>query len=381
MPPAIAEEIRQILASPIDWDFLLFEAGCHSVTPLLCRQLSSVAAGVLDPSRLQQLKDTSRAFALRNLILSAELVSVIERLASQGVQAVPYKGPVLAIQAYEDFALREFEDLDIIVRQRDIPRANDAVVSLGYRAKFPWVVSGEAPARVVPAEYIYRDETRRIMVELHTERTLRHFPRPANIDDLASRLAPISVSGHDVQTFSPEDTLLLLSIHGSKHFWEQLSWIADIAEFVQAYPNLDWKRLLHQADATRANRVLAISMALAERLFGCPLPAEALLRIHADREAGPIAEEISARLLARDPREPGAIARFHLRRHMLSGFFEGWRYSLRLATQPSEEDWSPTASTVLAPLSPLLRPFRLLRKYSTSPVSRRESIETKKASN
>jgi Uncharacterised nucleotidyltransferase len=378
--PAIAEEIREILAGPIDWDFLLFEAGNHSVTPLLCRQLIS-AADLLDPDRLEQLKQTSRAFAMRNLVLSAELIRVVDRLRSEGVYAIPYKGAVLASQAYGDIALREFEDLDIILRQGEISKANEAMVSLGYLPKYPWVVSGNTAARVVPAEYIYRDEPRRMMVELHTELTLRHFPVPPDIDDLATRLTTVSVSGHDVRTFAAEDMLLLLCVHGSKHFWEQLSWIADIAEFVQVYPNLDWSGVLRRADTMRARRMLAISLALARDLFGCSFPAVLSQSALNDSVGDSIAAQIERRLLARAGREPDAFARFHLRRQMLTGWAEGWRYSLRLATLPSEEDWSPGLPSVLGPLSGLMRPLRLVRKYGAAPASPGESVAAKKASN
>lgn len=377
-----AEEVRQLLRSPIDWDFLLLEAANHSVTPLLCRQLSLVASDLLDPARLKRLKETGRGYAMRNLILSAELVTVMNLFQSEGLQAIPYKGPVLAAQLYGDVALREFGDLDIIVRQRDMAKANEIMVGLGYRPKFPGILSAGAAASLAPGEYDYRDESRRMMVELHTERTLRHFPVPADIDDLATRLAAVPVGGHDLQTFSPEDTFLLLSIHGSKHFWEQLSWIADLAAFVQAYPHLDWDQVFHRAQSMRASRMVAVSLALAFRFFE-PLPNEVMTRVRSDSMANLIASQIEHRLLARAPGQLGAIARFHLRRHMLEGQFEGWRYSLRLATQPSDDDWSAMRlPPVLAPLYAALRPLRLLRKYGASgTASSRGSMASKNASN
>jgi Uncharacterised nucleotidyltransferase len=383
VPASIAEEIRHLVCSPLDWDLLFREAANHSLTPVLCHQLSAIASDPLDPARLQQLDDISRTFAIRNLALAAELFTTLNQLQSADAQAIPYKGPVLAVQAYSDIALREFEDLDIILRQRDIPKANEVMIGLGYRPKFPWILSANASASFAPGEYAYRNDARHMMVELHTERTLRHFPLSADIDGLTSRLVAISIAGQHLQTFSAEDTLLLLCIHGSKHFWQQLSWIADIAEFVLSHPRIDWDQVSSRARAMRANRMLAVSLLIALRLFEPLLPPDVLARLRSDSEANAIAEQIEHRLLSATPTEPSAVGRFHLRRHMLEGWLEGWRYSMRLATLPSDDDWSAMRlPAFLAPLHAAFRPFRLLRKYRPSPATPSHgSIATKKASN
>ena len=64
------------------------------------------------------------------------------------------------------------------------------------------------------------------MVELHTEITLRHFPIKPDLDVFIRNLATVCVSDRDIPTFTAEDLLPMLCIHGSKDFWERLSWIA-----------------------------------------------------------------------------------------------------------------------------------------------------------
>lgn len=382
----IAEEIRGLLDSPIDWDLLFREAANHALTPLLCRQLPLIASSALESHQVRQLRDTAHAIALRNLALTAELFTIINRFASAGVEALPYKGPVLAAQAYGDISLREFQDLDLILRQHDIDKANEVMLGLGYQPKFPWILSGGRKASFVPGEYNYRNDARDIMVELHTERTLRHFPLPPGIDDLASRAVAVSVGGQNLRTFSPEDTLLLLSVHGAKDLWQQLSWVVDIAEFVQVPPALDWDKVFARARTTRTRRMLAITLLLAVRLFDAPLPPDVRGRVDSDSEAAAIARRIENQLLSGAPLDLRAGARFHLRRHMLEGRLEGWRYALRLATIPSEDDWSAMRlPPLLAPLHVALRPLRMLRKYpqvtAVTEAAPPGSISHKKASN
>jgi hypothetical protein len=367
MPPAVASEIRSLTAGPLKWDSLLADASCHSVTPLLAKQLSAIAGDALSPAQLKQLKDLTRVTAVRNLAFTAQLIAIMDLFRSEGLQAIPYKGPVLAAQAYGDFALREFEDLDLILRQKDMPEANRLVTSLGYRAKYPWTLSLDAAASLIPGEYCYRSESRRMLIELHTERTLRHFPLPPDIDSLGERLVRVSLGGHVIETFGPEDGLSLLCIHGSKDFWERLSWIADVAEFVQAHPRLDWDQVIRRAESLRGLRMLHLGLALAIGFFDLPLPGEILRRVEADEIAGILAGEIELRIFHDGANSLGAARRFWFRRRMLEGIFEGWRYSARLTVSPAEEDWEMIRlPRALAPLYVALRPLRLLLKYGVS---------------
>ncbi len=364
--PALATEIRKLAGTPLDWDFLVTTAAENSILPLVARQLSAVAADIVPPSQLERLKNGARANALRCLLLTAELIKITDLLRAHGIQAMPYKGPVLAVEAYGDVTLREFDDLDIILRQRDMAKANEVMQGVGYSPRFPWIFAS-GRSSVIPGEYNYRDEERRLIVELHTEWTLRHFPIRPDLDDLARRLVSVTLSGHEIQTFGPEDMLPILCIHGSKDFWERISWIADISEFVQLHPKLDWDQVFRRAEALRAGRMLSIGLALAASLLAAPLPDDVSTRVQSDTVAAAVASEIAQIHLTRESRERDAAARFHFRRRMVGGTFAGWRYSMRLATDPADEDGAMMQlPRPLAPLYAVLRPLRLLRKYGSS---------------
>jgi hypothetical protein len=362
--PALADKIRTLASTPLDWDYVLSEAAENSIIPLVERQLNAIASDAIPPESLAQLKSASRANTVRCLFLTAELNKILDLFAAADILAIPYKGQVLAQQAYGDFTLREFEDLDIILRQRDLPRAHEIILSLGYLAKFPWILSPGAAASLVPGEYNYRDIERRIMVELHTELTLRHFPVVPDLDNYSSRLVTVNLSGREVRTFCPEDVLPILCIHGSKDFWERLSWIADISELVQAHPQLDWDEVRRRAEKLQAQRMLHLGLMLASSLLEAPLPPEILKIASSDASVVEVTREVETRLLSRHLPRFDAAARFHFRRRLIPGALASWRYAIRLAVVPAEEDWMMVRlPPALAPLYIALRPLRLLRKY------------------
>jgi hypothetical protein len=362
-----AEEILRLLGLSLDWEFVLSAAAEHGVAPLLLRNLSSLGANAVPAAQLASLKDHVRAVSVRALVLTAELIRILDALAAAGIQAIPYKGPVLAAQAYGDVALREFEDIDLVLRQRDIAAADRVLISAGYSREFPSIFAPAERSSLIPGEYNYRDRERQLIVELHTERTLRHFPAPPDLDALALRLASVCLSGHDLRTFSPEDTLVFLCVHGSKDFWQRLVWVADVAEFIGSHPQIDWEQVYSFADAVRARRMLHLGLALADRLFQISLPDDVRSRVRADATAGGIAAQMQQSLLGRTAPPLGARATFDYRRHIVPGALAGFRYALRLATAPAAEDWqSMRLPRPLAPLYAALRPLRLLKKYGGS---------------
>jgi Uncharacterised nucleotidyltransferase len=329
--------------------------------------LTANAASAIPAAAREQLKNTCRANTVRCLYLTADLLQILKLFREHEIPALPYKGPVLAAQAYGDVALREFDDLDIILRQRDIPRAHEVILSLGYKPKFDWILSPELTSSLVPGEYNYRDEPRHAMVELHTEITLRHFPVKPDLDYFVARRAPVRLSDHEVLTFTPEDLLPMLCIHGSKDFWERFSWVADVAELIQSHPNLDWNEIIRVTKSLRAERMVHTGLALAQGLLRAPLPSEILQRVQADRTACEIADEMQQMLLSRPAQTLDTAGRLRYRRRMLAGFFAGWGYVVRLAVVPAEEDWAMMRlPRALAPLYIALRPFRLLRKYGAA---------------
>jgi hypothetical protein len=364
LDPPLAEEITKLLELELDWGYILDEAEENSITPLVGRHLHAIATNAVPSAAAERLKNVCRANTIRCLFLSAELIKILDLFRSYGIQGIPYKGPALAVQAYGDVTLREFEDLDIILRQSDLPKAHEVMLGLGYRPKFDWILSPGAAASTVPGEYNYRDEKRRLMVELHTELTLRHFPKAPDLDEFSQRLVSVKLNDQEVRTFPVEDGLPILCIHGAKDFWERFSWIADISELVRRYENLDWDVTIRRARALSAERMFNLGLSLAAELLDTPVPSEILQRVQADRVAADVTSEITNRLMSRSYRTLDAPGRFNFRRRMVPGTFEGWRYAMRLSVVPAEEDWQMMRLPgPLAPLYIALRPFRLLKKY------------------
>ena len=359
--PGVADEIRSLIAGPLDWDRVLSAAAENAVAPLLERQLHAVAPSALAPPQKDRLAAMNREGALRALRLMAALLEILDALETHRVNPLPYKGPVLALKSYGDLSLRDFGDVDILVAQRAVAKVHETMIRLGYRLS----VAGLAPnaaSPLVPGEYKYRRDHCGSIVEFHTERTLRHFPVAPDLEDFARRGDCMVISGREIRTLCPEDTLVALCIHGAKDFWARLLWVADVSRIMETQ-GLDWDAVFRRAESLRAQRMLWLGMMLAEGIFDARIPREFAKQAGGDATARAMALQITRRLLRSDPEPLSATASFAFRRCSVPGTMAGWRYAMRLATEPAQDDLQAVPlARPLRPLYALLRPFRLLAK-------------------
>ena len=355
LAPRNAATLDELLGLPLDWDEVLAEARRHGVTPLVHRHLSGRAEVPAAP--LAELGTYARRNAVHNLLLSKELLRVLGKLEGAGVRAVPYKGPTLAVAAYGDVALRSFQDLDVIVRPNEFEPALDALQTSSYAL----VESAEGRFHAT-----LKHEATGVLLELHRDVVRRErFPTGLELAAMWESLTEVGLLGQKVPSFAPEDTLLLLCLHGAKHEWQGLVWLCDLAEYLRAHPSLDWDRVLQQAERARVTRVLLLGLALAEHVLAAPLPETVQCLVKGDRSLPGLQAAIIVRFYEdANLLERGALP-YRLRAGMRSRLGDKLpvykSFAARLL-RPNEQDKQVVKLPKrLEPLYYLVRPLRLLK--------------------
>jgi len=356
------QKLASLLRST-DGDRLLVLAEEHGVIGHLAGCLRKLHEDSVPPGIRRALADRQRAQIFSSLRLTAELFGLLELFSSQGIGALVVKGPVLAVQAYGDPAMRSYGDLDMLVRQCDIRRAAELMSAAGYA---PTVSLTTIDAGKIPGQYLFSKPHSKIIVELHNDHTLRYFPRRLPLEEFFARQIRVRVDGHDVSALSVEDELVLICIHGAKHFWERLAWIADVAALVSRQSGINWERVADSAVAVGAERMLHTGLRLASDLLKAPLPDRVQAVVQADVAAAHLSKQCSKWLPAAGCTPPGLFERALFRVRMRGGFISGPAYLLRLSLWPTEEDWMDASGTEAKRhgfLDSVRRPFRLVRKY------------------
>ena len=369
MNPEMVERVKDMLRGNIDWGVLISAAELHGLRPLLCRHLNSLCPELVPKDVLAGLYKHFMMNAARNLGLTAELLRILALFESHGIAAIPFKGPVAAISIYGDLALREFDDLDILVQQESLSRAEQIISSQGYRPEIRVPRAQRQLHLRTDCEKAYIREDATCRVELHWLIAAHCFPFPIDIEKVWKRHRYIQLGDARVRSFSPEDTLLILCAHGAKHLWDRLELICSVAEFIRVQLDIEWQQLLTRARETRVRHILSLGLLLAHEILGAELPEKILDTVRRDSAARKLAMRVREKLFRGDPNSERELEQYVFYRRLADRWRDGMLVLPKAVFTPSAPDWDLVElPPLLAPLYYPLRVFRLLKKYALDPA-------------
>jgi hypothetical protein len=357
--------------------------------PLLYRHLYTRYGGTIPKDVLAALRHHYSRNAAANLVLTRDLLKISALFAGNDIPALPFKGPTLAGGVYGDLSLREAGDLDILIRETDVRQATDLLLANGYRRLAEHDDLGE-PAHLGAhweAQFARDDGTVGVelqwRIEPHWEvgRKSRKtaIASPLRPERLWERRQALPLPGAAVATphLSPEDLLLILCVHGTKHLWTRLAWICDVAETVRAYPDLNWERVFRMARETDSERMLHLGLHLANDLLASALPDPIASRLSADPTTSALARQVQVWLFRDTAPTLREEFRFHRQirkqlRSRLSYYRHYFRVGARTVLTPNEKDRAGLSlPPFLSFMYYLLRPIRLVRGGVSAGLARR----------
>jgi Uncharacterised nucleotidyltransferase len=369
----IRDRAGSLLRQQLDWEYLARTAYDNAVLPLFYSNLRKHFPNAISQPTLHPLRIRFRDHVKHNFLLTAELLKLLGEFETRGIRAVPFKGPVLAAMAYGDLSLRQFSDLDILVRREDVEHARSIILSRGFK---PWGKSTDVPDAVYLRSRhadTYVTEDGSVTIDLHWRFVQSEYSVEFEPEHLWKRLEPISLGGRTIPCLKCDDLFLYLCIHGSKHCWERLGWICDISEIVRAWPQLDWNSLLRRANALNIERVVLLALKLAQDLLDTPLPEGVATRIDKDPALEKLSHLVLKKLFTQQSQSPISLATtsFQFRiRTRLQDRLPYLMYSLHMAVTPNEHDLKLLRLPGF--LYFLYYPLRTLRLATAYAFSRRE---------
>ena len=282
-----AEHLAASLRHDLDWTYLVQIAREHGVMPPLYRSLTASGPDAAPAAVIDRLGGHFRDNARRNLFLMGELLELLALFEAHSVSAVPLKGPILARSIYGSVSLRQFTDLDILLRPRDVPLARELLSARGY---------GFLSLEETSVQAVRDGNNGRVTIDLQWALADARFRFPLD-QQMWSRFVPVSIGRTMVLHPAPEDQILILCSHPAKHSWSRLGWISDIAAFLQTQAKgVNWTLTLDRARRLGGERMLLLGLRLSADLVGTTVPVEALPRMRADKAVASLASELRQRL-------------------------------------------------------------------------------------
>ena len=228
---ATAANLRDCFKEP-GWNYLLLMAQRHRVVPRLHHHLVSECPEAIPSKARSGLEKLNQENTRSNLLLTGELLKLVDLLEAHGIAAVPFKGPTLALWAYGDLGRREFGDLDILVKQQDVPAVRKLLAGEGFTPRPELSAAQKAATLRLDCSHNFANE-KNIWLDVHWDFVVHYASVQIDTDKLWDRLQPILVNRRELKTVSVEDLLLIFCLHGFTHFWARLGWICDVAALIE----------------------------------------------------------------------------------------------------------------------------------------------------
>ena len=292
-----AEEIKTLLHQDIDWTFLIQTASRYEVLPLLYHSLTTTCSEVVPQNILIRLRDSFQVNSFFNQFRIKELLELLQLFETNKIFAIPFKGPVLAASVYGNIALRQFGDLDILVRKSDYHKAIKILISQDYQLTKKYSLKLiELGIYQFSSSSAFVKDNGNIFIDIHRRIISPYlFSASLNFEHLWKRLQSVSYNQKSLPNLHPEDLLIYLSLHGSDHFFSKLKWICDIAELLQNQ-DIDWRELVEQAKKIGGERILLLGLFLAKDLLSATLPEIIIKKIDNDPEIPFLVAQVYKRL-------------------------------------------------------------------------------------
>jgi Uncharacterised nucleotidyltransferase len=245
----------------LDWSRLSDLAAKEGMSGILAVQLERLA-------RTYKLKIPVEAFSralhgtfAANGALFAELLALRSALQKHRIRALLLKGGALMTTAYGGkLGLRPLSDLDLLIREPDLPRIRESLLARGFRSvsrSGTLLTKGSA------------------MFDIHTDLVnasrirRRALAFRFDADAIWSKAVPLDPGEPTFLILSPAYQFLHLAVHAQKHSFSRLIWFLDLALVSR---QLDWEQLLLLAESTGTLRAVAYAATGLERLLGIKIP-------------------------------------------------------------------------------------------------------------
>ena len=355
--------LGELLTPELNWERLLKKAHQHSLGPLLIEHITRTKPEAVNESLRTRFHDYYLESTRLNLLLTGELIKVLEALATESIEAVTFKGPTLALAAYGNSGVRQFTDVDILIKPKDFARVSSLLSRLGFKPAHS-LTAGQLAALMRFDSAQNFEHTNGAVLDVHWRLFERHWALPFDSEQVWERLTPMTVAGEAMLTVSTEDLLLVLCVHGFTHGWDRLGWICDVAGLITRQ-EIDWQAVTQRAVKWGVRRILLLGLLLAHEITRVELPSDVLEMTRQEGVVGKYAVAAQNNLF-QDRTATNLTAGFGPQAGLRDRLADKIGSLLKFAITPRNYDLMFLSAPASLPyLYYLIRPIRMVANYTS----------------
>jgi len=327
----------------------------HGVFPLYYQYVRKQMGDNPIPPWMESHKTAYLGNVGRNMQLTQRLLNILDLLSGNGIRAIPFKGPVIAVQAYGDIGLRSFCDLDLLIQSEDFSRVYDLMAATEYQSIKPMIARMKGLWRKTRRSFEFQGTS--VFIDFHQQ--VSTGPRFLQLKIKWDELAEVELNARKVPCQSLEDSILMLAMHGTHHGWNLLKYVADFAHFVSSQRDeVNWDSLFKKASRMGTLRMVSIAMCLGREFCGLKIPERIEELVAGDGKLKKLVTYFKGKVM--EQQKSSLIPQTAFPRCLDSWWFQ-LRYLAYYLFNPTSLDMlAVRLPTILFPLYFVIRPARLL---------------------
>ncbi|MDD5155012.1 MAG: nucleotidyltransferase family protein [Candidatus Omnitrophica bacterium] len=179
-----------------------------------------------------------------NLRLWNEFLQINSEFEKNNIDMAPIKGIDILARFYPELDLRSMVDIDILVREEQLQRVQNALCALGYHKEL--FNLKEDYWRKQQCHIVFHNKNR-ITVEAHWALDFKRDNRVI-LPKLWKRMNKKEISGHKINLLSPEDAIFSLALHLRRYGTIlSLKQVFDAARIIKESAGFDWGYMLQES--------------------------------------------------------------------------------------------------------------------------------------
>jgi hypothetical protein len=281
--PARNTAVTSAAAKVSDWGRFLRVVRRHRLDGMVNHALASAGVAI-PPDAAAALEQRAAMIARRNLTMAEESARLQRTFDKAGVANLVLKGAAVTALAYGNDPVKQAWDIDLVVPPEQVESAIVLLGMAGYRMVSPAEQLTIKQLRIYVAlgrEFILagRDQ---IFVELKW--TLDQNPSVLpGINARSASQVVIGPGGASVRTLSTDDLFSYICVHGGRHCFSRLKWLADIGALLAQEPPEEIDRLYRAAAQRGAGRPAGEALLLCRQFLNAAIPPALVAELEADR--------------------------------------------------------------------------------------------------
>lgn len=237
----------------------------HGVFPLVYLTLKKYKDKISE-NILSSIKYIYMDIVKHNMLLTSELINIMELLEENNIKAIAFKGPTLAQFAYGDITLRQYVDLDILIEKENLEKSYELFLTKSYLSEIDKEFTKNNLFIEKNSDIQFIENKKNILFELHWKLFRNKFSNTQNNINIYEEIQSMNLNGNNVNIFKNELLLVYLCMHGSKHRWERIEWITDIDRLLRNY-DMDWEIVYQIAKKYNCIKMLNLGLHISKKLY------------------------------------------------------------------------------------------------------------------